>query len=172
MDASKHPKKRHRRFPGSPLRIESAPRTRLGQTTEGHVFATGLALLLTRFRGKQVSSIANLIARTTTTWSAMNFPPGHPIYRTNSPSGRARGGATTSRRRTADRDLHLLIRELIAARVRAGLTQGQVASKMGTTKSAISRLENTTDHRPRLATIENYALVVGCRAEIRLRSLP
>ena len=79
---------------------------------------------------------------------------------------------TTSRRRTAGRDLHRLVRELVTARIRAGLTQEQVAAKMGTTKSAISRLENATEHRPRLATIENYALVVGCRVEIRLRPFP
>ena len=32
--------------------------------------------------------------------------------------------------------------ELIAARTRAGLTQEAVAQRMGTTKSAVSRLEN------------------------------
>lgn len=44
--------------------------------------------------------------------------------------------------RTADGTLHRLLTSLIAARVRAGLSQEQVALKMRTTKSAISRLES------------------------------
>jgi transcriptional regulator with XRE-family HTH domain len=61
------------------------------------------------------------------------------------------------------------VRDLLAARVRAGLTQEQVARKPGTKKSAISRLESGTVHRPTLTTIGNYGLVVGCRVEILLR---
>lgn len=76
------------------------------------------------------------------------------------------------RRRKSDPTLSMLVGQLIAARVRAGFTQDQVASKMRTTKSAISRLESGVRHRPTLTTIENYALVVGCRVEIRLRPLP
>ena len=38
-------------------------------------------------------------------------------------------------------DEYTLVRELLAARMRAGLTQEQVAASMGTTKSAVSRLE-------------------------------
>ena len=34
---------------------------------------------------------------------------------------------------------YVLVRELLAARVRAGLTQEEVAERMGTTKSAVSR---------------------------------
>ena len=56
---------------------------------------------------------------------------------------------------------------MIVARVRAGLTQEQVAQRLGTHKSAISRLENGLT-RPTLSTIENYALVVGCDVEVRL----
>jgi hypothetical protein len=41
----------------------------------------------------------------------------------------------------ADPTLHRLISDLLAARVRAGLAQGQVALRMRTTKSAISRLK-------------------------------
>ncbi len=35
-----------------------------------------------------------------------------------------------------------LARELIAARMRAGLTQGDVAARMGTTQSVVARIES------------------------------
>ena len=77
--------------------------------------------------------------------------------------------ALQARRRASDPALRRLLRALIAARVRAGLTQHQVAARLATTKSAVSRLESGASHRPMLTTIENYALVVGCRVEITLR---
>ena len=40
---------------------------------------------------------------------------------------------------------------------------------MGTTASAISRLESGKYSRPTLTTIENYALVVGCELTIAVR---
>jgi hypothetical protein len=73
------------------------------------------------------------------------------------------------RRRRADPLLDGLTRQLVAARCRAGLTQQQVADRMCTTASAIARLEAGLFHRPRLTTIESYALVVGCRIEVVLR---
>ena len=76
------------------------------------------------------------------------------------------------RKRTSDPTLCDLLSRLIAARVRAGLTQQEVASRMRTTRSAISRLESGTSSRPTLTTIENYALVVGCSVEIRLQQFP
>lgn len=83
-----------------------------------------------------------------------------------SAASRQRGG------RSSDPTLHRLLTALIAARVRAGLNQEQVASKLRTTKSAISRLECGTRSRPTLTTIENYALVVGCRVEFRRVPFP
>ncbi len=66
-------------------------------------------------------------------------------------------------------DEYLLVRELLAARVHAGLTQEQVASSMGTTKSAVSRLEGTAGkHSPSVSTLKKYAKAVGCDVEIRL----
>lgn len=76
------------------------------------------------------------------------------------------------RRRASDPSLRRLVCQLLAARIRAGLTQEQVAWRLGTKKSAISRLESGTASRPTLTTIENYALVVGCRVEILLQPLP
>ncbi len=49
------------------------------------------------------------------------------------------------------------------------MTQDGVAARMGTTKSAVSRLESGVRTRPTLRTIENYALAVGARVEIRVR---
>jgi transcriptional regulator with XRE-family HTH domain len=39
---------------------------------------------------------------------------------------------------------------------------------MGTTKSAVSRLEAGGKHAPSLATLKKYAHAVGCRLEIKL----
>jgi DNA-binding XRE family transcriptional regulator len=63
---------------------------------------------------------------------------------------------------------YALIREMLAARSMLGLTQEAVAVLMGTTKSAISRLETAGKHTPSLATLKKYAKAVGCRLEIRL----
>lgn len=63
---------------------------------------------------------------------------------------------------------YALARELIAARARAGLTQEDVAESMGTTKSAVSRLEAVGRHSPSVTTLERYARAVGCDVEIRL----
>jgi len=65
-------------------------------------------------------------------------------------------------------DEYELVRELLAARAKAGLTQEQVAESMGTTKSAISRLEGAGKHSPSVSTLRRYARAVGCEVEIRL----
>jgi DNA-binding XRE family transcriptional regulator len=58
--------------------------------------------------------------------------------------------------------------QLLKARARAGLTQDAVAELMGTTKSAICRLEAAGKHAPSLSTLERYANAVGCKLEVRL----
>jgi ribosome-binding protein aMBF1 (putative translation factor) len=78
--------------------------------------------------------------------------------------------ATVKLRRGPDAALGRLIRDLVRARGRAGLTQEQVASRMRTTASAISRLESSKISRSTLTTIENYALVVGCQVSISVRA--
>jgi DNA-binding XRE family transcriptional regulator len=65
-------------------------------------------------------------------------------------------------------DEYLLVRELLSARVQAGLTQEEVAASMGTTKSAVSRLEGAGKHSPSVSTLKKYAKAVGCGVEIRL----
>ena len=49
------------------------------------------------------------------------------------------------------------------------MTQQEVAMRMWTTKSAVSRLESGRYARPTLATVEKYARAVGARVEIRVR---
>jgi DNA-binding XRE family transcriptional regulator len=58
---------------------------------------------------------------------------------------------------------------LFYAREAAGLTQDQVARKLKTKKSAISRIENHADD-VRLSTIRRYAKAVGANLQIRLSS--
>jgi DNA-binding XRE family transcriptional regulator len=67
-------------------------------------------------------------------------------------------------------DEYLLVCELLGARMRAGLTQEEVAEAMGTTKSAVSRLEAAGKHSPSVSTLKKYAQAVGCDVEIRLVS--
>ncbi len=65
----------------------------------------------------------------------------------------------------------VLLRELLAARKRAGLTQAGVAGKMGTRATAITRLEtalSSNRHSPTIATLKKYARAVGCKLEVNL----
>src|SRR5437764_6249848 len=67
-----------------------------------------------------------------------------------------------------------LLDELLRARQRAGLTQAEVAKRMGTMTPAVARLEGgggKNRHSPSLATLRKYANAVGCRLEIKLRPL-
>jgi ribosome-binding protein aMBF1 (putative translation factor) len=70
----------------------------------------------------------------------------------------------------ADRLLQALVADLIAARTAAGMTQEEVAARMGTTKSVVSRLESGVCTRPTLSTIEKFAAAAGAQVEIRLRT--
>jgi DNA-binding XRE family transcriptional regulator len=66
---------------------------------------------------------------------------------------------------------YVLLRELLQARQRAGLTQAEVAMKMGTKAPAVTRLETAlSDDRqsPTLATLKKYARAVGCKLEVHL----
>lgn len=63
-----------------------------------------------------------------------------------------------------------IIHELIAARMRAGLTQSQIAERMGTTQSVIARLEGGK-RTPSISTVQRYADAAGCKAVLRLEPL-
>jgi ribosome-binding protein aMBF1 (putative translation factor) len=54
---------------------------------------------------------------------------------------------------------------VIAARAHAGLTQAQLAERMGTTQSAIARLEGGKS-KPTTATLEKLAAATGTRLRI------
>jgi DNA-binding XRE family transcriptional regulator len=58
--------------------------------------------------------------------------------------------------------------QMLKARSRAGLTQDAVAERMGTTKSAISRLESAGKHAPSLSTLKRYATAVDCELQVKL----
>lgn len=59
-----------------------------------------------------------------------------------------------------------LARELIKARSQAGLSQQEVAKRMGTSQSTVARLES--GHKPSLKSLERYAKVVGMNVEVHL----
>ena len=64
----------------------------------------------------------------------------------------------------ADFKIGVLLRQ---AREAAGLTQEEVARRLKTKKSAISRIENHADD-VRLSTLRRYAAAVGANVHIRL----
>ncbi len=60
-------------------------------------------------------------------------------------------------------------RELIQARIRAGLTQHQIAEKMGTTQSTVARLESGGSV-PSLRSLHRYAQATGSKVRIVLEA--
>lgn len=65
-----------------------------------------------------------------------------------------------------------LIKEMLQARKRAGLTQADVAKRMGTKAPAIARLESPisrSQHSPGIGTLRKYAHAVGCELVIHLK---
>ncbi len=58
-------------------------------------------------------------------------------------------------------------RALIKARMKANLTQADVAERMGTTQSVIARLESGT-RSVNLKTLEKYASATGTRLHVTL----
>lgn len=64
-------------------------------------------------------------------------------------------------------DEFAIAHELIAARIRAGLSQGQVAERMGTTQSVVARLESGR-RPPSMRTVQRFAQAVGGRVVLRI----
>jgi transcriptional regulator with XRE-family HTH domain len=59
--------------------------------------------------------------------------------------------------------------QVLKARTESGLTQAEVAARVGTTQSAIARLESAElKHSPSIATLQKYAKALGYKVEIRL----
>ena len=66
--------------------------------------------------------------------------------------------------------LFAIKKQLVAARIAKGLTQDEIAKKIGTSKSNISRLESlNNNYMPNLATLMKYAEALGMRLDIGLR---
>ncbi len=64
-------------------------------------------------------------------------------------------------------DEFALVNSMIQARARAHLTQAEVAERMGTTESAVSRLESGRG-KPNTNTLRRYADAVGHTLRITL----
>lgn len=70
-----------------------------------------------------------------------------------------------------NREEYALLDEMLAARRSAGLTQAQIAERMGTKAPAIARLENALasgKHSPSLDTLRKYAAALGKRVEVHI----
>ena len=68
-------------------------------------------------------------------------------------------------------DEFVLFDELLKARKQAGLTQAEIAERMGTKAPAVARLESgggSDRHSPSLGTLRRYAEAVGCDLVVRL----
>ena len=66
--------------------------------------------------------------------------------------------------------LFAIKKQLVAARIAKGLTQDEIAKKIGTSKSNISRLESLNNsYMPNLATLMKYAEALSMRLDIGLR---
>lgn len=61
-----------------------------------------------------------------------------------------------------------LAEDLVQRRIRLGLSQTEVAARMGTSQSAVARLESG-DADIRLSTLERYASALGCSLDWKLR---
>ena len=66
-------------------------------------------------------------------------------------------------------DEFAFIDEVLRARAGSGLTQSELAARVGTTQSAIARLESgIPKHSPSISTLQRYARAMGHRVEIKL----
>lgn len=71
----------------------------------------------------------------------------------------------------ANIETYAILDEILSARREAGLTQAQVAERMGTKASAVARLESALvsgKHSPSIDTLRKYAAAVGKRLEVHL----
>jgi ribosome-binding protein aMBF1 (putative translation factor) len=66
-------------------------------------------------------------------------------------------------------DEFALAESFIRARAQSGLTQEQVAERMGTTQSVVARLESGRS-KPSLRTMERFADAVGAKVKLVLEA--
>ena len=70
-----------------------------------------------------------------------------------------------------NREEFALLDELLSARKAAGLTQAEIAARMGTKAPAVARLESSLasgKHSPSIDTLRKYAAAMGKKLEIHL----
>ncbi len=70
-----------------------------------------------------------------------------------------------------NREEFAILDQILAARKEAGMSQAQIAKRMGTHAPAIARLEGalaTGKHSPSLSTLRKYAAALGKRIELHL----
>ena len=68
--------------------------------------------------------------------------------------------------RAENQAANTLVAELVAMRRAAGLSQNEVAERMGTSQPAVARLEaGLVDAR--MSTVQRYAAAVGARLELK-----
>ncbi|TAL44533.1 MAG: XRE family transcriptional regulator [Methylovulum sp.] len=70
-----------------------------------------------------------------------------------------------------EREEFTILDEILNARHDAGLTQAQVAERMGTKASAVARLESALvsgKHSPSIDSLRKYAAAVGKKLEVHL----
>src|SRR5690348_610652 len=68
-------------------------------------------------------------------------------------------------------DEYAALGELLRARKQAGMTQADVAERMGIAQASVARLESSAGsrkHAPSIATLRRYADAVGCDLRISL----
>jgi len=64
-----------------------------------------------------------------------------------------------------------LLHEILRARQNAGLSQAEIAERMGTKAPAVTRLESSLSsgkHSPSISTLKKYADALNCHLEIKL----
>ena len=61
-----------------------------------------------------------------------------------------------------------LAQKLLEVRVKSGMSQGELAQKMGTSQSAIARLESGSA-MPSMRTLSKLALATGCEMQINFK---
>ena len=69
----------------------------------------------------------------------------------------------------ASADEFAFLDEVLRTRAEAGLTQAEVAERIGTTQSAVARLESAEPkHSPSIATLQKYAKALGYTVQVKL----
>lgn len=72
-------------------------------------------------------------------------------------------------------DEYATLGELLRARQQAGLTQAEVAERMGVAQASVARLESSAGsrkHAPSISTLRRYATALGCDLRITLAPKP